>query len=50
MIFTGGRIHAAGQVPGTTPAATAVAVRDDKIIFVGDDEGARRSCPAGRGS
>ncbi len=45
LIFTGGRIHAAEQVPGTTPAATAVAVRGDKIIFVGDDEGARRSCP-----
>ena len=45
MIFTGGRIHAAGPAPGPTPAATAVAVREDKIIFVGDDEGARRSCP-----
>ena len=45
LIFTGGRIHAAEQGPGTTPAATAVAVRGDKIIFVGDDEGARRSCP-----
>ena len=25
--------------------ALAIAVRDDKIIFVGDDESARRSCP-----
>ena len=48
LILTGGRIHAAGQAPGTrrsAAAVTAVAVRGDKIIFVGDDDGARRSCP-----
>jgi predicted amidohydrolase YtcJ len=45
VIFTGGRIHVPGSAYGTTRQATAVAVRDDKIIFVGDDEGARRSSP-----
>lgn len=45
MIFTGGRILAPGPAQGTSPAPTAVAVRAGKIIFVGDDEGARRSCP-----
>jgi predicted amidohydrolase YtcJ len=38
MILTGGRLYAPGS-----PGATALAIRNGMIIFVGDDDGARRA-------
>ena len=43
MIFVGGRVYAPRQ-----PGATAVVTRGSKIIYVGDDDGARRHHPEER--
>ena len=40
MILTGGRLYAPGA-----PGATAVAVSGRRIVYVGDDDGARRQAP-----
>ena len=42
MILTGGRLYAPDL-----PGATAIAMHGQTIVYVGDDDGARRCC-AGR--
>ena len=44
LVLLNGRIH---TLDAQTPHATAVAIRDNRILFVGDDEAARQTLRAG---